>query len=235
MRNLFSMTPNNENRLRMILGLGLATILFGLVELDALAQSGSARWEPEIHAFEASDRTNPPPQHAILFTGSSSVRFWKSLSQDFPGKLVINRGFGGSEIADSTAFAPRIIFPYQPRIIVLYAGDNDLAAGKTPDQVVADYRRFVSTVHEHLPQTRIAFISIKPSPSRWRLKDRIIEANRRIADMKEPYLVFIDIFPQMLGPGGNPRQDLFKPDGLHPNAKAYRLWAKSIAPYLVGD
>ena len=203
-----------------------------LAELPAQAQTRVAKWEPEIQVFEATDRTNPPPQNGILFIGSSSFRLWKTLAQDFPGKPVINRGFGGSEIADSTAFAERILFPYHPRMIVLYAGDNDLAGGKSPERVVADYRAFVSTVRAHLPDARIAFLSIKPSPSRWRLKDRIEEVNHQIAAMKDRGLVFIDIYPHMLDADGKPRTELFLADGLHPNAKAYQLWASVIAPYL---
>lgn len=210
----------------------LGILLLCLAQLPAPAQTNSSRWEPEIRAFEACDRTNPPPQNGILFIGSSSVRLWKSLAQDFPGKPVINRGFGGSEIADSTAFAPRIIFPYHPRLILLYAGDNDLAAGKSPEQVVADYQAFVRVVRAQLPQARLAFISIKPSPSRWRLKDRIESANHQIAALKTKGLLFIDVYSPMLGPDGNPRPELFMPDRLHPNAKAYQLWRSIIAPYL---
>jgi len=114
-----------------------------LTELRAQTNANISKWEGEIKAFEASDRTNPPPKQAILFVGSSSIRKWQTLAKDFPGKVVINRGFGGSEIADSTALADRIIFPYQPKMIVFYAGDNDLANGKNVEQVVADFQTFV--------------------------------------------------------------------------------------------
>lgn len=154
------------------------------------------------------------------------------MQADFPDEPVIDRGFGGSEIHDSTAFAVRIIFPYRPRVIVLYAGDNDLAAGMTPDEVVKEYQEFIRTVRERLPETRIAFVSIKPSPSRWYLKNNIIAVNRRIAGLKGRNLVFIDIFSPMLGSDGNPRTELFKRDRLHLNAKGYRLWASVIRPYL---
>ena len=207
-------------------------LLSGLSQLSAQTQTNTSRWEPEIRAFETSDRTNPPPRDGILFVGSSSFRLWKTLAQDFPGKPVINRGFGGSEIADSTAFADRIIFPYHPRLIVLYAGDNDLANGKSAQQVVADYRAFVHTVRARLPEAQIAFVSIKPSPSRWHLKEQIESANRQIAAIKEDGLLFIDVYGRMLGPDGKPDAGLFMPDGLHPNAKAYRLWAAAIGPYL---
>ena len=122
-------------------------VTLGLSTPQAANQHGLAKWEPEIRAFEASDRTNPPAKHAILFVGSSSIRLWKTLAKDFPNARVINRGFGGSRIADSTAFADRIIFPYEPRTIVFYAGDNDLAEGRTPEQVAADYQAFVCKNH----------------------------------------------------------------------------------------
>src|SRR5262249_47305360 len=210
----------------------LIFLVASLAELRAQTQTNASRWEPEILAFEASDRTNPPPQDGILFVGSSSFRLWKTMAQDFPGRPVINRGFGGSEIADSTAFASRIIFPYHPRMIVLYAGDNDLAAGKSSKQVISNYHAFVRTVRGHLPETRIAFLSIKPSPSRWGLKEQINEVNREIAAMKDKGLLFVDVYSHMLGSDGKPRADLFMPDGLQPNAKAYQLWASLIAPYV---
>ena len=211
-------------------------LALGLNESPAQMNVAASRWEPAIRAFEKSDRIHPPPQNAVLFIGASAIRKWTSLAGDFPGVPVINRGFGGSQIADSTAFAGRIIFPYHPRVIVLYGGDNDLAAGKSPQQVAAEYTDFVRTVRAKLPQARIVFISIKPSPIRWkRLKDKVIETNRRIAAMKGNGLFFVDIFSRMLDAQGNPRKDLFLADGLHPNENGYRLWASLIRPDLGSD
>lgn len=210
----------------------LVLTAFGLKETPAEIPPQKAIWEPEIHAFELRDATNPPPQNVVLFVGSSSIRKWTTLAEDFPDVQTINRGFGGSEIDDSTAFASRIIVPYHPRIIVFYAGDNDLAAKKTPDQVVAEYTNFVSVVHSQLPDTRIVFISIKPCTARWKLKDEVVETNQRIAAMKEPYLEFANIYPDMLGPDGKPQKDLLLEDGLHPSRKAYKIWAAIIRPYL---
>ncbi|HEV2454079.1 MAG TPA: GDSL-type esterase/lipase family protein [Verrucomicrobiae bacterium] len=189
-------------------------------------------WEPEIRAFESRDRIHPPPQNAILFIGSSAIRKWTTLAKDFPGIQVINRGFGGSEIDDSTAYAGRIIFPYHPRIIVLYAGDNDLAAGRSPDEVVAEYTNFVGVIHARLPQTRIVFVSIKASLSRWKLKNEIIETNKRIAAIHAENLAYVDVFTRMLGPDGKPRRELLLADGLHPDEQCYRLWASLIRPEL---
>lgn len=127
-----------------------------------------AQWEKEIAAFEQSDLTNPPPKGGIEFLGSSMIRRWTTLAQDFPGQPVFNRGFGGSEIADSTHFAPRIVFPYVPRMIVFRAGGNDLWAGKSPEQVFADFKEFTAVVHAKLPATEIIFIAWNPTPSRWK-------------------------------------------------------------------
>jgi lysophospholipase L1-like esterase len=224
-------------------GRGLTAALVSvLVFGGSVGQSGAvvgtakteAKWEPEIHAFEARDRVHPPPKHAILFIGSSSIRKWKTLAEDFPGKQVINRGFGGSEIHDSTYFAGRILFPYQPRIIVLYAGDNDLAAGESPDGVAADFRQFVAAVHARLPQTRILFIAIKPCRARWKLVEKVRRANALVKAFTEahPRLTFVDIFTPMLGADGKPRPELLAPDGLHPSRRCYELWASRIRPLL---
>ena len=206
--------------------------MFSLLQSHAQIPPQKLIWEPEIRAFEKKDQTQPPPQNAILFVGSSSIRKWTTLADDFPGVTLINRGFGGSQIDDSTAFASRIIIPYHPRLVVFYVGDNDLAAGKSPVQVFGEYTNFVTVVHAQLPQTRIIFISIKPSLDRWKLRDKIMETNHRIATLHEPYLSFVDIYPSMLGPDGTPEKDLFLADGLHPSKKCYRLWASLIRPYL---
>ncbi len=212
----------------------LLLLLLGLCWSHGLAQTPPVQspFEKEIQAFEASDRTNPPPKGAILFAGSSSIRKWTTLARDFAGMKVINRGFGGSQIADSTKFADRIILPYAPKVIVMYAGDNDIAAGKTADQVFADYQAFVEKIHARLPETRILFISIKPSLMRWKLKDQQIDANQKIAALKDPRLGFIDVYPAMLGPDGKPRPELFVEDGLHMSQAGYALWTRLIRPRL---
>ena len=197
------------------------------------AERSANRWEPRIRAFEAQDKENPPPKDGILFIGSSSIVGW-DLGKWFPELPAINRGFGGSEIADSVHFADRIVWPYEPKIIVLYAGDNDIARGKTPQQVLADYRAFVGRVRKKLPQTRIVFVAIKPSIRRWQLVDKMREANRliRAVTEKDERQVFVDIDPPMIGSDGKPRKELFKPDGLHLNADGYKLWSGLVRPHL---
>jgi lysophospholipase L1-like esterase len=196
-------------------------------------QDTANRWEAEIRKFEESDRRNPPAVGAVLLIGSSSIRLWQSLAEDFPGTKVINRGFGGSEIADSTFYVERIVTPYRPQMVLLYAGDNDLANGKTPRQVFEDYKAFVSRVRLKLPAARIAFISIKPSPARASLLRSQIEANALIKEYasRDKRLIYIDVFTPMLGGDGSPRPELFGPDGLHLNKEGYRLWKTLIAPY----
>ena len=200
----------------------------------APTNSGSAKWESEIKAFEATDRTNPPPRNAIVFVGSSSIRLWKTLARDFPEYNVINRGFGGSAIADSVAFAERIVLPYRPRMVVLYAGDNDIAGGKPPEQVAADFKVFVQKIQTALPKSRIAFIAIKPSPSRWNLVENIKATNRMIETFcrQDERLIYIDVFRPMLGADGRPRAELFVEDRLHMNAAGYALWTELIKPRL---
>jgi lysophospholipase L1-like esterase len=192
------------------------------------------QWEAEIRKFEEADRVQPPPRGAVLFVGSSSVRLWQSLAEDFPGVKVINRGFGGSHIADSTLYADRIVVPYKPRMVVLYAGDNDLAEGKTPRQVLEDYKAFVARVRRDLPKAKIAFISIKPSPARAALLPQVRKANGMIKDYaaRDRRLAYIDVFTPMLGADGGPRPELFGPDMLHMNREGYRLWVSVVAPYL---
>ncbi len=200
-------------------------------------QVSNAAWEQDMQRFAAVDAAMPPPRHAVLFIGSSSIRYWDTLATDFPGVPVINRGFGGSEIRDSTYYADRIVVPYAPRQIVLYAGDNDLNSGRSPQQVREDFHAFVARVRRDLPKVAVAYISSKPSPSRAHLLDAQREANalirRDIATMKN--VEFIDVFTLMLDTNGQPREDLFIEDRLHLNRAGYELWRQVIAPFLDED
>jgi lysophospholipase L1-like esterase len=190
-------------------------------------------WETTIATFEKQDKSKPPPMNAILFVGSSSIRLW-DLPRYFPGLDVINRGFGGSQIADSVHYAPRIVIKYQPRLVVFYAGDNDLAFGKKPEQVAADFRAFATAVHKELPKTKILFLSIKPSILRWKLWDKGQKANALIEEFckQNSQLVYVDLAKPMLGEDGKPKPELFVKDGLHLNAKGYELWTSIVSPML---
>ncbi len=205
----------------------------------ALALASAAppadRWEPAIRQFEAQDRLQLPAPGGVVFVGSSSIRLW-DLAKSFPGRHAINRGFGGSQLADAVRYAERIVIPYAPRVVVLYAGDNDLAAGKSPQQVFDDFKQFVAKVHRALPKARIVYVGVKPSPSRWSLIDQVRATNALIREFvaKDARLGFVDVEKPMLGPDGKPRSELFRPDRLHLNDEGYRLWATLVAPHLDG-
>tara|TARA_B100000686_G_scaffold246704_1_gene256136 strand:+ start:349 stop:1029 length:681 start_codon:yes stop_codon:yes gene_type:complete len=213
---------------RMLLAAGV------LPFVSAAAEHNSLRWEKSIARFEAADKKEMPKPGGVLFIGSSSIRLWKTLKDDIPGVAVVRRGFGGSQIADSVHFADRIVHPYQPRQIVMYAGDNDVASGKSPEAVLADFQTFVKVVHAKLPKTRIAFIAIKPSIARWKLSGKMSEANTLVHGVcaKDKRLDFIDIWQSMLGQDGKPKPNLFVKDGLHLNANGYALWTSIVKPYL---
>jgi hypothetical protein len=213
----------------------LAFCLFNVIAAQAAGTNHNfAVWEPEIAAFERSDKTNPPPKHAILFTGSSTIRMWSTLAQDFPDRQVINRGFGGCEIVDCTHFADRIVFPYEPRMIVFRAGGNDLWAGKSAEQVFADFKEFVATVHRRLPKTEIVFISWSPTVSRWRGVEKERALNRLVAEycLATPLLKYIETSDLTLDGQGQPRADLLRADKLHLNAEGYQLLAERVRAQL---
>ena len=182
------------------------------------------RWEREIQAFEAADRVTPPPQGAILFVGSSTIRLWRTLARDFPEHNVINRGFGGCQIADCTYYADRIVIPYKPRLIVLRAGVNDIDAGKTPEQVGGDFQAFVEKVRARLPKVRIAYLTINATPARWANVEREKKANQLIKNYidKGKNLDYIDTFDATMCADGKPREELFIKDRLHFNAEGTR-------------
>jgi lysophospholipase L1-like esterase len=196
-----------------------------------------AMFERQIARFEQADRLNPPRPGVIVFTGSSSIRFWDTLGKDMQPLDVLNRGFGGSQISQVNQYASRIVLPYQPRAVVLYAGDNDLAFPwlKTPEQVLADFKQFVEIIHAQLPDTWIYFISIKPSLRRWTGWEKIKKTNELIADYirTQPRVQFIDVDSAMLDPQGKPRPDLFRKDGLHMNAQGYAIWVSIVKPVLM--
>lgn len=214
----------------------LSATLIGICLCAALrAQDKPAnRFEKEIQAYEAADKENPPPQGAILFTGASSIRLWKTLAQDFPEFKVINRGFGGSQLADNVHFADRIVIPYKPRLIVIQAGGNDLNAGKSPEQVLADFKAYVEKVRAKLPETRIAYLNINASPARWAQVEKQKQANQLVKAYiaKGKNLDYIDIFDAMLGPDGKPRDELFVADRLHPSAEGYKVRTSIVLPHL---
>ena len=197
--------------------------------------SSNQRWRASLAEFAAADQLQRPPPGGVVFVGSSSIRLWPRLPQEFgPGTPVINRGFGGSTLADCHAFAYELVVQYRPRQVVVYAGDNDLAEGRTPAEVLESFKGFVVAVRSALPTVRIDYISIKPSPLRAALVPRAREANALlaayVADLTDAG--FIDVFTPMLDASGAPRSDLYGPDRLHMNAAGYALWRSLIGPQL---
>lgn len=216
----------------------LVGILMSTGVLAVPAEDGknpALRWEPAIAAFEAEDKAHPVEPGGILFLGSSSIRMW-DLAQWFPEVPAINRGFGGSQISDSLYYFDRLVTPYAPSTIVFYAGDNDVAGGKTAETVAADFQTFTQKVWTVLPETRILYIPIKPSTARWMLYPEMKKANVAIRAQAEgeERLVYIDIESHMLGDDGTPRKDLLLKDGLHMTPEGYRIWTDLVMPHLVG-
>jgi lysophospholipase L1-like esterase len=197
--------------------------------------STNHRWRASLAEFAAADQARRPAAGGVVFVGSSSIRLWPRLAQEFgPGTPVINRGFGGSTLADCHAFAWELVVQYRPRQVVVYAGDNDLAEGRTPAQVLESFKGFVAAVRQELPAARIDFISIKPSPLRAALVPQAREANALLAAYVAtlPDAGFIDVFTPMLDAAGAPRADLYGPDRLHMNAAGYALWRELVGPQL---
>jgi hypothetical protein len=196
----------------LLLTLVSASCLAGPEGTRAAADHDFARWEPQISAFERMDQSHPPPAHALLFIGSSTIRMWSTLAADFPGHAVINRGFDGSEIVDSTHFCDRIVVPYKPRMIFFRAGGNDLWRGKSAERVFADYRDFVAAVHAQLPDTEIVWIAWSPTPSRWQQADKEKQLNELVKafSRSDPRLGYVETYDMVLDAQGQPRPELFR-------------------------
>jgi lysophospholipase L1-like esterase len=188
-----------------------------------------AKWEKEVAALEKRQAENPPAKGGIVFAGSSTVRLW-DLGKSFPDWKVTNSGFGGSEIRDVTHFADRLVLKHEPRAVVFYAGDNDINSGRSPEQVLADWRSFTETVHKHLPKARLYFVSIKPSPARWAKFEAQSKANALVKDFcaKHERLAYIDVVGPMLGKDGRPREELYVKDHLHLSPAGYEILNEAV-------
>lgn len=190
-------------------------------------------WEQEIAAFEAQDRARPPAKGGVLFLGSSTIVGW-DLDRHFPELHAVNRGFGGSEYADAAYYADRIVLPHRPSTVVVYSGDNDIANGKSPEQVFDDFKTLVRRIRWDLPNTRIVVLSIKPSIARWNVWEPMKIANTMIADYARvaTRVDYVDISSALLGNDGRPRPELFQEDGLHLNAQGYEAISARLRPHL---
>lgn len=223
-------------------------ILFGLLLVVFVAAAGffmawlagsaddPAFFDFEILGFEDEDRAQPPPTDAVIFYGSSSIRYWAELTADMAPLPVLNRGFGGAHMSHLVHNVHRVVTPHRPAALVVYAGDNDLSAGtnKTPERVLADYRTLVAEVHARSPETRIYFLSIKASPLRWQQWPRMRDANAQIAEWsaQHPKLEYVDLADALMGDDGLPDDGFFVFDGLHLNRQGYLAWSEVLAPLL---
>jgi lysophospholipase L1-like esterase len=215
----------------------LATVSASVASPPEHRAAGSAtqdQWEETMAAFAAADLEDAPLAGSVLFVGSSSIRLWNTLEKQFGAAQVLKRGFGGSRLTDCVKHLDRLVVQYQPRVVLLYAGDNDLAEGGSPDDVLARFKAFTEGVHGRLPDTRIVFISIKPSPARRALIGQARAANelvRAYAD-DHPQVEYVDVFTPMLSADGSPRADLFRKDALHLNDAGYALWRTILQPFV---
>ena len=191
-------------------------------------------WDKEIDYFADIDRRQNPPKDGILFVGSSSIRGWYNLRQSFPKLNVINRGFGGSRLEDVNYYFDKIVTPYNSKIVVLYAGENDVNEGIAPETVLESFRKFSTMFRAKFPKSKLIFVSIKPSPSRWKIADKFKQANNLIKTeiAKDKRAVFVDVWSTMLGTNGEPLPEIFKGDKLHLNEKGYEIWRKVLEKHL---
>lgn len=191
-------------------------------------------WDEEIDSISDFDLKQTPPKDAVLFVGSSSMRLWKNLRMSFPDLNVINRGFGGSRLEDVNFYFDRIVAPYNPKTIVLYAGENDVNDGIAPEKVLADFQKFSQMVRAKFPKARLLYVSLKPSPSRWKLADNFRKTNELIKTeiAKDKRAKFVDVWSAMLNEKGEPKAEIFVEDKLHLNEKGYAIWREVLAKEL---
>lgn len=211
-------------------------IFFCLIASNLLAQQMPPFWN-EIRAFKTQDSIQFPPRNAILFIGSSSFTMWKDVQRYFPGYTIINRGFGGSSLPDVTRYTSDIIFPYQPKQIIIYCGENDLASSDSvsANMVYSRFQQLFMLIRKKLPSIPIAYISMKPSPARQHLMPKMRKANELIKNFlkKKRKTAYIDVYNAMIDDEGKPFPELFIEDLLHMNEKGYDIWQKVIEPYLI--
>jgi len=192
------------------------------------------RFKDEINTYIESDKSNPPPEDCYLFIGSSSMRMWKSLQEDFPRYPVINRGFGGSHFSDAIYYFNDLILAYNPKKIIIYEGDNDIASSKSPKKIMKGLKTLLGLIRDNLDHPDIAIISAKPSPRRWNLKDKYENLNAKFENLasKSQDLTYIDVYTYMLNDKGQPEPELFLEDSLHMTGKGYMIWEKQIRPFI---
>jgi lysophospholipase L1-like esterase len=212
----------------------LAALFFALTlaHTTLFAAGDPSRWGKAMAAFEEQDRTNPPKPNGVLFLGSSSIRLWKTLAEDFPGVPLLNRGFGGSQISDSIYYFDKLVMPSKPRLVVFFAGGNDINSGVTAEQVAADFRELCAKLHKALPETHAIFISLPFVESRWKHRAETALANTYISAFchSDPRLAYVDMNSTILSPEGTVRPEYYRNDKLHMNEAGYAVWTKLLRP-----
>ena len=219
----------------------LLTTLLLLSSLPASthAQSPNAtpKYETEFAAFRKADSQPNLRPGSIVFTGSSSIRLWKTLQSDFPSLRVLNRGFGGSTATETLENYDLLIKPHHPRQVVIYVGSNDISRGASAEDVLKTLNQLFTRIHSDFPAAKISYISNAPNPKRWSMIEQFKTINATVQSWTKdhPHLDFIDVFPKMLGPDGLPLPDIFVSDNLHMNPKGYAIWKDVVAPHLLPE
>jgi lysophospholipase L1-like esterase len=214
----------------------LILVLF-LSFFRGFSQTVENQFADDIRKFKTSDSINPPPQNSILFIGSSSFTKWEDVQNYFPSFTIINRGFGGSSLTDLILYANDIVFPYHPKQLVIYCGENDFASSDsiTPAIVNNRFVQLFKLIRNKMPDVKITYVSLKPSPNRWRLEDKFISSNKFIQKFlrKQPNTSFVNVWDKMLDSNKQPRGGIYIEDQLHMNSSGYIIWKKAIEPHLI--
>lgn len=191
----------------------------------------------EFAQFKREDSIKFPEANQILFIGSSSFTIWQDVQTYFPTKPIVNRGFGGSTLLDVIYYSDKVIFPYRPKQIVIYCGENDVASSDTVSSLIVleRFKTLFNLIRNKIPDIPILFVSLKPSPARWTMKDRMIASNTLIKKYlrKQKKTKFLSVWKPMLSANGEPKKEIFLEDKLHMNAKGYAIWQELIAPLLL--
>lgn len=208
-------------------------IVAGVFWFSIITVSAQTDFSDEVQTIQSKSLEKGGAE-PVIFIGSSSIRMWKSLEQDFPNFSVLNHGFGGSEYSDIVKYQEQLIEEFEPSVIVVYAGDNDIANEKTPEKVAEDADMFIDALRRSAAGALVIVISAKPSVARWELKDKYIELNTLLKQMADSYdhVVFVDVWSPMLKSNGEVNAKLFLEDGLHMNEKGYAIWKNALLPFL---
>jgi lysophospholipase L1-like esterase len=224
------MKPHMSRRWLVVALLTVAALLH-VAAMDVIGQQNPdpSRFEKDIKAFEADDVVSPPTKGAVLFVGSSTMRYWDT-AKAFPNLTTIKRGFGGSHVSDNIYFADRIIVPYKPKLIVFYAGDADVASDKTADQIFSDFKTFISMIHAKLPGTPMVIIGIKPSPAHWKQIEAIRKTNALVGGYvgNDRLVRFIDVSDRLIGADGRPQAEFYAENGLNLSESGYAVWTSAV-------